>query len=145
MTIVLGGLILFSCPSSASFIEHDKFSVIDIVPKLPRREHAHHSIHRHRHKARLYQRRTEGVLVEVPYTIWTGTFADLIKRSPGASSDSPDGHADSKKNQDKVTCLSVTCQNGYYCTDAGMFLWIHIKLRYIAYLLTESSGCCPEG
>lgn len=68
------------------------------------------------------------MLVEVPYTIWTGTFADLIKRSPGASPDSDDdhdgsdNHVESKGKHDKEVCLGVTCQKGYYCTDAGIIL-----------------------
>lgn len=79
------------------------------------------------------------MLVEVPYTIWAGTFADLIKRSPGASFDSHDNHythLESRGKHDKVLCIGIFCKDGYYCSDAGRLLWVHLILRYNAHLLT---------
>ena len=103
--LVLGRLILFSCSTSASFAGHSEYNIESKLLNLPRGD-PHHDIDGHQNKARSYQKRTEGVIVEVPYTIWTGTFADLIKRSPGAAFD--DKHPESKKKDDKVLCLDAS-------------------------------------
>ncbi|KAF8445363.1 hypothetical protein BGX38DRAFT_679195 [Terfezia claveryi] len=127
--IVLTGLLLLSRSTSASFIEHSNHHVITepnliSIPNSLRGHHQHGSHgHGNRHRARFLQKRTVPVVVEVPYSIWTGTFEALKRRVPASKRDSKT-QTDNTGTSTDDSCTGVVCTKGYYCTTAG---------------------CCPNG
>ncbi|KAF8425895.1 hypothetical protein EV426DRAFT_594166 [Tirmania nivea] len=123
--IVLAGLLLLSGSTSASFIEHSNHQVI-AEPKLiniPNLLRGHpHGSHGHRHRARLLHKKTAPVVVEVPYTIWTGTFEDLKRRAPASKDDDNNNtQTDNTSTSTGDACTGIVCPKGYYCTTAGEF------------------------
>lgn len=123
--IVLTGLLLLSGSTSASFIEHSNHHVI-VEPKLINipnslRGHHPHGSHGHRHRTRFLQKKTEPVVVEVPYTIWTGTFEGLKRRAQASKDDNNNIQNDNTSTNTDDSCTGVVCPKGYNCTSAGEF------------------------
>lgn len=126
--IVLAGLMVLSGSTTASFIEHSNHQIV-AEPKLKipssLRGHSHHHPHgsySRRNKASVHQKRAEAVVVEVPFTIWTGSFEGLERRSPGPAKDKEDTTStttDTTSGED--ACTGIVCPKNTYCTSSGDF------------------------
>jgi len=137
--IVLTGLLLLSGSTSASFIEHSDHRVIAepkviSIPSSLRGHHPHGS-HGHRHRARFLQKKTAPVVVEVPYTIWTGTFEDLKRRAPASKDEGSNTQTDNTSTTDD-SCTGIVCPKGYYCTSDGEFWALARNFTYYQLGLT---------
>lgn len=136
--IVLTGLLLLSGSTSAGFIEHKDHHVI-AEPKLisipsSLRGHHPHGSNGHRHRARFLQKKTVPAVVEVPYTIWTGTFEDLKRRAPASKDEGGNTKTDNTSTDD--SCTGVVCPKGYYCTNSGEFWAFERNFAYYQLELT---------
>jgi len=125
--IVLTGLLFLSGSTSASFIDHSNHHVIT-EPKLINipsslRGHYPHGSHGHRHRARFLQKKTEPAVVEVPYTVWAGTFGDLKRRAKDGGSNT---QTDNTNTTTDDSCTGIVCPKGYYCTSDGEF-WVFAR------------------